>query len=68
MRKCAKAARHFAARIADRAASGSASWDSDVRRAYSVALARLPSDAELADATQFLNEQSKLYAADAQAE
>ncbi len=41
-----------------------ASWDGEVLRAYAVALARLPTDAELTDAAQFLDEQSKLYAAD----
>ena len=33
-----------------------------------IALSRLPTDAELADATQFLNEQSKLYAAEGTAD
>jgi hypothetical protein len=44
------------------------SWTEEIRRAYVIALSRLPTDAELADAAQFLDEQSKLYAAEGNAD
>jgi hypothetical protein len=61
-RQVREAAQHFAARITDPANADSASWTEEVCRAYSITLARLPSDAELSDAAAFLDEQSKLYA------
>jgi hypothetical protein len=72
-RQVREAAQHFAARISAPANSNPAntdppSWTEEVRRAYSIALSRPPTDAELADAVQFLNEQSKLYATEGNAD
>ncbi|HVU87853.1 MAG TPA: PSD1 and planctomycete cytochrome C domain-containing protein [Pirellulales bacterium] len=67
-RQVREAARHFAARVTDPAAADSDSWTEPIRRAYLIALSRTPSDAEVADAVQFLDEQSQLYAADGKAD
>ncbi|HEY4312149.1 MAG TPA: PSD1 and planctomycete cytochrome C domain-containing protein [Pirellulales bacterium] len=64
-----EAARALAASIAEPAGTNQdAPWNDAVRRAYLVALSRQPTAEEAADAAQFLEDQSKLYAADGQAE